>query len=328
MRHTILFLLVGAFTSAQATIHRVNNTGIAVPFNTLQDAHDAAVPGDTIHLEPSASSYGPCTFIKQLVVIGPGYFLNFNAGLQATSATAISGGLIFEAGSEGSVASGLDVQGASRVKASFVRIERCRFSAGGADLSIAYGVGGLNLTGVVVNGCHVANSLNIGSSGSTLNDLTISNTVSRSFNFSTGGTTSGQLIHCIGEGNGTTPLFGGSGMSITNCIFGPFVSPGTSSYANNIFAGAPVPASNGNQINVDLSTVFVGGTGDAQYQLAVGSPAVGAGVGGVDCGLFAGLEPYMLSGIPPVPTIYSLSAPTVTDQGTPLQVTLSVRTNN
>lgn len=328
MRKLILLLASVAVINAQATIHRVNNTGIAADFTTLQAAHDAAADGDTIHVEPSGSTYGACTFTKPLVVIGPGYFLNFNAGLQATSATAITGGLLFEAGSEGCVVSGLDVQGASRVKASFVRVERCRFSAGGADFSIAYPVGALNLTGIVVNGCHVANGFVVGYSGTTLNDLSISNTVARTFNFGTGGNTTGELINCIGLGSGTTALFGGSGMSISNCIFGEFVTPGTSSYSNNLFAGAPVAATNGNQINVDLSTVFIGGTGDAQYQLAAGSPAIGAGVGGVDCGLFGGLEPYKLSGIPPVPSIFMLNAPTSTDQGTPLQVTISSRANN
>ena len=328
MRTILILFATAAALSAHATIHRVNNTGIAVPFTTLQAAHDAALDGDTLHVEPSGSSYGACTFNKPLVVIGPGYFLNFNSGLQATAATAITGGLVFEAGSEGAVVSGLDVQGATNVKASFVRIERCRFSAGGADLSIAYPVGSLDLTGIVVNGCHVANGFTVGYSGSTLNDLTISNTIARTFNFATGGSTSGELINCIGLGSGTTALFGGSGMSISNCVFGPFVTPGTSAYANNIFAGAPVPATNGNQINVDLGTVFVGGTGDAQYQLAAGSPALGTGAGGADCGIFGGLEPYRLSGIPPVPSIFTLSAPTSTDQGTPLQVTLSSRAND
>lgn len=315
-------------STAHATIHRVNNSGIAADFTTLQAAHDAATAGDTLHLESSGSSYGACTFNKQLVVIGPGYFLNLNAGLQATASSAITGGLLFEAGSEGSVISGLDVQGQSRVKASFVRLERCRFSSGGSDLHIVYPTGGLNLTGIVVNGCFVEGNLIVGYSGSTLNDMTLSNTIARQFNLSTGGSGSTEVLNCVGLGNGSTAVFGGTGNQFTNCIFGPFVTPGTALFSNCTFAGAPVPATNGNQLNVDLSTVFVGGTGDAQYQLAVGSPAIGAGVGGTNCGLFGGLEPYRLSGIPPVPSIFILSAATATDQGTPLQVTISARSNN
>lgn len=328
MARDLLLLAAALFHfSALATIHRVNNTGIAADFTTLQAAHDAASTGDTLHLEPSGSSYGDCSFTKPLVVIGPGWLLTANMGLQANPSSAITGGLLFEAGSEGTVVSGLDVQGQSRVKASYVRLERCRFTAAGMDLHIVYNDPGLNISGVVVNGCNVLNNLIVGATGSTINALVISNTRVRQFNFSTGGTTAGEVINCVAIGQGTA-AFGGSGMVFRNCIFDGAVVPGTSAYEHNIFSGAPVPATNGNQINVDMNTVFVGGTGDAQYQLAVGSPAIGAGVGSTDCGLFGGLEPYRLSGIPPVPSIFTLSAATVTDQGTPLQVTISGRSND
>ncbi|MFN3876619.1 MAG: hypothetical protein ACK4L7_11995, partial [Flavobacteriales bacterium] len=175
-----LFACFTAF-GAHATIHRVNNTGIAADFTTLQSAHDAATAGDTLHLEPSGSSYGACTFTKPLVVIGPGYFLNLNAGLQATASSALTGALVFEAGSEGCVVSGLEVQATSTVKASFVRIERCRFS-GSSSLNIAFNFSGLNITGVVVNGCYVANNLTVGGNGSIVNDVTISNSHMRTLN--------------------------------------------------------------------------------------------------------------------------------------------------
>lgn len=324
MRADLLSCCLVLATSAHATIHRVNNTGIAADFTTLQAAHDGATIGDTLHLEPSTSTYGACTFVKQLVVIGPGYFLNYNAGLQATVATAITGAITFEAGSEGCVVSGLDVQGTSTVKASLVRVEHCRFSVG--NLRIAYPFGGLNLTGVVVNGCHVETDVIVGWSSTTINDLTISGTYAVQFNFGTGGAISGELVNCIAAGGGAA-LYGGNGMSISNCIFNASVTPGTSQYSNNLFSGAPVPATNGNQLNVDMASVFVGGSGDAQYQLAPGSPAIGAGVGGADCGMFAGAEPYRLSGIPPVPSIFNLSAPTSTDPDTPLEITIGTRTN-
>ncbi|HMQ75158.1 MAG TPA: hypothetical protein PKE21_01645 [Flavobacteriales bacterium] len=328
MRIPLFFLACLAALGVHATIHRVNNTGIDADFTALQVAHDAAVDGDTLHVEPSGTSYGSCTFIKPLVVIGPGYFLSLNAGLQANAGTAITGALVFEAGSEGCVVSGLDVQGPTQVKAGFVRIERCRFSGGGMDLHIAYNFPGLSLSGIVVNGCHVANTLNVGANGSTVLDVTISNTYARTLNLANGSGNSGEVLNCYLAGSGTTALFGAAGYTVTNCILGPLVSPSAAAFANNIFAGAPVPATNGNVLNADLGTVFVGGSGDAQYQLAAGSVAIGAGSGGVDCGLFGGAEPYTLSGIPPVPSIFSLTAPTSTDQGTPLQVTIGARAND
>ena len=65
-----------------------------------------------------------------------------------------------------------------------------------------------------------------------------------------------------------------------------------------------------NMIGVAGGT-FVTGTYsfDAQYQLAVNSPAQGAGVNGVDLGIFGGTTPYKLSGIPDLPLIYELNVP-------------------
>jgi len=329
MRSTTLFLLFFAFTNAHATIHRVNNSGIVADFTTLQAAHDAATAGDTLHLEPSGGSYGDCTFIKQLVVIGPGYFLANNPGTQANLESAKTGTLIFDPGSEGAVISGLEVQGngTTTIKASFVRVERCRFSGSQQSLYLLYGSSGSNITGVVVNSCFVGNAIVVGAGGgSVVNDLTISNTYAAQINLAGGGPVNGEVRHCVM--NAGTTFYGSTGVSAVNNIFNGAVVIGGSQFTNNLFSSAPVPATNGNQINVNMGTVFVGGTGDAQYQLAAGSPAIGAGIGGVDCGIFDGLEPYRLSGIPPVPSIFILSAATSTDQGTPLQVTISARSND
>ena len=53
-----------------------------------------------------------------------------------------------------------------------------------------------------------------------------------------------------------------------------------------------------------MATVFVdysgtlGKSDDAKWKLKAGSPAIGAGVSGVDCGVFGGVTPYVLSGVP------------------------------
>jgi len=79
-----------------------------------------------------------------------------------------------------------------------------------------------------------------------------------------------------------------------------------------------------------MTTVFVGSTGqstDGQWQLKEGSPAIGAGLSGEDCGMFGGNTPYHLSGLPNIPSIYKLSMPS-TSNGNTLPVTISVKTNN
>ena len=51
-----------------------------------------------------------------------------------------------------------------------------------------------------------------------------------------------------------------------------------------------------------MTTVFkYTGSTDGRYKLKAGSPAIGYGVGGVDCGIYGGPEPYVLSGMPTVP---------------------------
>ncbi|MFZ4772097.1 MAG: hypothetical protein ACOYLO_18080, partial [Ferruginibacter sp.] len=61
-------------------------------------------------------------------------------------------------------------------------------------------------------------------------------------------------------------------------------------YSFNIANNTAFGNQNGNQQNVDMGTVFLyTGSSDGQYQLKEGSPAIGAGTGGADCGAFGGL---------------------------------------
>ncbi len=88
-------------------------------------------------------------------------------------------------------------------------------------------------------------------------------------------------------------------------------------------------ATNGNQQNVDMATVFIGtGSTDGKWQLKGGSPAIGTGTGGQDIGAFGGPSPYVLSGIPPIPTIYDVVAPTVGTQQSGLPVRIKAKSRN
>ncbi len=75
------------------------------------------------------------------------------------------------------------------------------------------------------------------------------------------------------------------------------------------------------------------GTADAQFQLSAGSLAAAAGepISGVtpDAGIFGTADPYVLSGVPPVPTIYSLTVPpSVPASATSMTVVFSTRSND
>ena len=100
---------------------------------------------------------------------------------------------------------------------------------------------------------------------------------------------------------------------------------------HNIGASEQFGTDNGNLSNVNMADVFVCWpncptySADGRYQLKPGSVATGAGAGGIDCGIFDGNYPYVLSGIPTVPAIYYLQ---VLPQGDFLNVSVKVKSHN
>ena len=78
-----------------------------------------------------------------------------------------------------------------------------------------------------------------------------------------------------------------------------------------------------------MTTVFIDPNVflDKNFILKAGSPAIGAGAGGIDAGAFGGPSPYHLSVQPNVPAIYKLVAPAVVT-GASLTVTVSTKSNN
>ena len=82
-------------------------------------------------------------------------------------------------------------------------------------------------------------------------------------------------------------------------------------------------------IGAALEDVFVmeGGI-DAMYELKEGSPALGYGTNGYDCGIFSGPYPFVLSGRPRlVPYIYEATIPNQSTDGK-LNITLKIKSQN
>ena len=86
-----------------------------------------------------------------------------------------------------------------------------------------------------------------------------------------------------------------------------------------------------------MSTVFVGtGTGisdDGQWRLAVGSPAIQAGFGStpakpIDAGMYGANTPYVVSGLPTVPSIYFFENTAIGSNSVPINVSIKVKSNN
>jgi len=338
-----------------ATIRRVGYFGPAlagVDYSTFQEAHNAATAGDTIMMQPG-SRFGSATMTKQLVVIGPGYFLSQNAALQAnplgmdsTSAELIT---ISNASANGSSFLGctftnnsISITGTGVSNINFIRCWFNGVPGGGSNPSFKFNQ---NINNFLFQQCafkgdiiQTVNSASVATNMAFLNCLFYSmpNTdVNYPITFSGSQPHSGIIQNCVLAAGLNAPLYLQlQGIwTINNCITnnpnGYFIGAGLS-YQNCIGTSTQFPLGNGNLQNQTWANIFtLTGSTDAQYTLQAGSPAIGAGIGGTNCGIFGGTTPYRLSGIPSVPTLYSISSP----QGnTPtvntVQINLSTRSNN
>lgn len=314
--------------SSQAKIWRVNNNaGVSADFTNLNTALASALvqSGDTIYLEPSATPYSGGTLNKKLVIIGAGYFLSENTGLQVSTEDSRLNSIIIDSLGSGSKFFGIRSNLVyCNSNADDITFSRCLIGIS-SNNSFANSL----MSNWVINKCYIG-QFNFSSAAYTFQDLQITNCIiSSGFNLA-------SSINGLIRNN----LFLNS-VTINNCyvannIFSTAFNP---SFVNctvkyNISTANNLPAGNNNQVNVPQASLFVlTGSTDGRYQHAAGSPAIGAGepIGGVtpDCGPFGTADPYRLSGIPPIPTIYQLQVPSsVPASATSMTVTVSTRSNN
>lgn len=342
---SLLVLVSGIATSTQAKSWRVNNNaGVAADFTSLGNAINSnyVTAGDTIYVEPSANDYanGGAILNKKLVIIGPGYFLDpgnttspGNGGLQALPLEAHCAWFAITAGGNDSKIMGITSNGIYLRNASNIVIERVRFA------SVLQFEQGTN-TNITVRKCFFNNNAAINhSSAATASNFVCENNIFYSNNLSLACLTgSGNIVrnNSFYNSNSTTTLVNAyfvnnivgsiTQFSLTNCTI-----------KNNLFQinqALPATATN-NLVNQNMADIYVGtGSMDGRVRIKAGSPAAGAGltVGAVvspDCGAFGGPDPYKLSGIPNVPTIYNFTAPTSIPSGSAtMNITFSTRNNN
>ena len=98
----VIFLFASLQTSAK--IWRVNNNpsldGDVLQASTLFNNSNTptdpeAANGDSVYLEPSGTAYNGFNVNKQVVILGYGYFLTANPGLQANANNAKTGNIFF-----------------------------------------------------------------------------------------------------------------------------------------------------------------------------------------------------------------------------------------
>ena len=332
-------LLLLAFHAAPAqTIRRCNNVGVtgAGIFATLQAAHDAAASNDIIYLEPSGISYGSLICVKPLTILGNGYLHGEQAPpLTVDPRASVVDDITFRAGSEGARLAGISTNSRVMINANNITVERNSVGGSGINLGADEFITGTQVA--VTTGLIRQNFINADltfrpSSSSTIAGVLISN------NLILGNITGGNsnrvnsvLIanNVLGNRAGT----GSGSIDVDNCVLkNNIVTRATATFAlranassNNLGTGTQFGTANGNQQNVALGSIFGSATGtETAFQIAVGGPADNTGESGVDCGAFGAATPYVLTGLPNVPTIFEYSQ---SISGATLNATISTRSN-
>jgi len=344
MKKKLFLLLLSSILvlTIQARVWRVNNTSNSRPdFISLQAAIASAsvLNDDTIYIEGSATPYSnSVTMNKRLVVIGTGYFLTGstgNTGLQANTNGALEHSSIFL----DSLASGSKFIGFAQGASGYfyinpgtdnITLERCQvqlYFSGGASSTFN------RVSNWTINKCYITYWQ--WPAAFYAENLSLTNCILTG----TSQIVPGNFISALVRNNlfNNIPVNFGNTYFANNILLNPTaVDLSLSTVKNCISTGNTLPAGSGNQNSVPLNSIVVGISGnstDGQFQLKVGSPAFGAGetISGItpDCGPFGTSDPYRLSGIPPIPTIYSLTVPaSVPSSNTSMTITVSARSNN
>jgi hypothetical protein len=345
---TLVVVLHASTLLMAQNVKRVDgNVANGAPYTTIQAAVDAAVAGDTIQIVGAASAYAGATVTKQLVFIGPGYFLGENLQTQMNKSTArLSSALSLKTGSSGTIVMGLyfDLTGACLdmdgglinivIKRNYFRgINAIRFNITSAvmnnitvqqnyflDSPWTYSYSNTNNNIFLLNNYIGGPIQGLNSSSLTIKHNVINTTQSFAFN----GTypISNSIIQ-----NNIIRITGGTPVANVN---------GTNTFTNNLSNTSVFGTANSNQASVTMSTVFEidpsivspsPNTTDSRWLLKAGSPALGAGASSEDLGMFGGSDPYVLSGLPPVPAIWELTAPTTATQSGGLNVTIKAKSH-
>ncbi len=337
----LLPLLIILISEISATIWQVSNQHSAADFAWLQDAVNAASSGDTIYVGGSPNAQGDATINKKLTIIGVGFWLDENDTTQAYKEPSRIGRLTFNPGSEGSLIEGLYLyfKGGGWtlivVNTDSITIQK-NYIKGFMDGGWYDGGNVIYINGdrnnITVQQNYISSQI-YNSHNSTVfciyvsgipNNLIIRHNLIDSFN--SGGEGGFYSIYMNNDNYAfdsflyNNVIWGNMQTYYTVHTNNILVSDnyslgyGDSAY-NNLCNGTQYPDNNNNHLNIDMSNVFIDYVKyiDNGYFLAPGSPALGAGLNGGDCGVFdngLGGQPYVLSGMPAIPAIFEATIET------------------
>lgn len=335
----ILFLLLISVGAFGQTVHRVTN-GM-----NLQTVINNAVSGDVIMVE--AGVYGNIEVNKKLDLYGTGYYLNNSNS--AYIGTSTVGTVTFLNGSEISTLQGF-LSGYINVSANNITIRRNK----SGRIRIGYNGNAETRADNILVQQNLAERPEV--YGQSINFVIKNNIFYNGFYFKTTGLgiVTNNTFDC--DLSNYEAYFGIDfyNVEFKNNIIGGFWDHTNGGYGynegygrqfidvytpfilqKNIFKKNYTQLLPSNYINVDFTNMYFAYPNnpnnlqeDARYQLAPNSPAKGAGENGTDCGAFGGDDPYVLSGIPSIPSIYQLTVPNQVPQNGTLNIQIKAKTNN
>lgn len=321
MKTITILILSLCWLGANATSWRVNsNPQVNAHFVSITEAvaHYTVENGDTLYLENG--SYFPGTNLsKSLTLIGPGYFLLENDSTYANPLPVLIQNLTIQPGGTGSKMIGVQVIGEVTLSnnANNITIERSKLG----------GVYGTYIAGLTIRQCYVVGNISGQAYSSTIHNNIIIGSISLTYSDSNHNIYNNviYLNHA-----GTTYALAAKNSSVLNNIIirEPYsIDPGVnraeycidfsstnnsnSSFARNVMSQSANVTFPENIWNSDKESNFVlVGSSDEKWMLKAGSPGLGYGSNGDDCGAFGGAVKYVLSGLPwLVPRIFEAEIP-------------------
>lgn len=343
MKKITVLLLSLCWFSVNATIWRVNsNPQLNADFSSLQEAIWSAQveEGDTLYIE-SGSFFGDISLGKSLTLIGPGYFLQENEQTYAHAVPALIQKITITADGSDSHLIGLtvidDVELA--MDANDVTIERSH--AGGIR---HVGWSGTR-EGLTLKQCFIDGDIDFGSyleSSAIHNNiimgriiLTRSSGVHQIYNNAIYYYATGTLYALTARNSNVynniiirEPVDINPNIDRSEyCINFEHSNNENISVYNNIMSQSPsvlFPHNLYNQVKEDIFVLE--GTTDKQWELKEGSPAIGYGTNGDDCGAYGGVIIYIPSGLPfMIPRIIEATIPS-SGSGNVLPVHIKAKT--
>lgn len=326
----VVLLLQQVPSQAQLQVFTLEHNTTSSIYTNLDSAIANSVNGDMITLPGGLITFSG-TIRKGVTLIGAGFFPDSTV---ATSQTIITNAVNIKGGASNASLNGIHFQSAVNIDScTNVLISRCRMA-----YSLSLSISITNSQGIVINGCVMnAFATNTATSG-----IVAQNNLIYGLITCLSGSTSFLNNIFFAPSYNNSGLFYNGGAYVTNCIFtnniiyssGVLTASSSNNYYNNIFTSSvnnqQTAIFQNNKFNYSLGSLLANVASLATYSntdnfhLAPGSMAIGAGLGGTDCGIYGGSTPWKEGALPYNPHIHSATVPGVTDQNGNLNVIFKV----